>query len=96
MSTNNEAIKILPKRPDSEEAIKLIGELEDFLVPLYPSESRHGFSVEKLISEKVAFFVLRYNGAPAGCGGSSCSERNMGRSNGYLSARNTADWAFPS
>ena len=69
MSANDEDVTILPERPDSEIAIALIDELEDFLVPLYPSESRHGFSVEKLISEKVAFFVLRYNGAPAGCGG---------------------------
>ena len=47
----------------------LIQELEATLDPLYPSESWHGFSVEKLIAEEVAFFVLRYNGAPAGCGG---------------------------
>jgi GNAT superfamily N-acetyltransferase len=67
--TGNESITILPERPDTPEAIGLIQELEATLDPLYPSESRHGFSVEKLIAEKVAFFVLRYGGAPAGCGG---------------------------
>ena len=67
--TGNGSITILPERPDTPDAIDLIQELEATLAPLYPSESRHGFSVEKLIAEKVAFFVLRYDGAPAGCGG---------------------------
>ena len=60
---------IKPERPDSADAIALITELEAHLEPLYPRESRHGFSVEKLISHAVAFFVLRENDAPAGCGG---------------------------
>lgn len=47
----------------------LIGELEDHLASLYPAESRHGFSVRKLIDQGVAFFVLRADGRPAGCGG---------------------------
>jgi putative acetyltransferase len=67
--TDNELVTILPERPDTPDALELIRELEAYLHPLYPSESRHGFSVEKLIAEKVAFFVLRYDGAPAGCGG---------------------------
>ena len=36
---------------------------------MYPDESRHGLSVERLIAESVAFFVLRLHGEPAGCGG---------------------------
>jgi GNAT superfamily N-acetyltransferase len=55
--------------PDSPEAIALINELEAHLEPLYPRESRHGYSVEKLIAQAVAFFVLRDNDTPAGCGG---------------------------
>jgi GNAT superfamily N-acetyltransferase len=47
----------------------LIEELESHLAMRYPSESRHGLSVERLIAEDVAFFVLRCDGAPAGCGG---------------------------
>jgi GNAT superfamily N-acetyltransferase len=60
---------IMPERPDSADALALIAELETWLEPFYPSESRHGYSVEKLIAENVAFFVTRYNSTPAGCGG---------------------------
>jgi ribosomal protein S18 acetylase RimI-like enzyme len=60
---------ITRERPDSADAIALITELEAHLVPLYPAESRHGFSVEKLIAQAVAFFVLREHDMPAGCGG---------------------------
>jgi GNAT superfamily N-acetyltransferase len=63
------SIRISPEHPDSADAIALITELEAHLEPLYPRESRHGFSVEKLIAEAVAFFVLRHNNTPAGCGG---------------------------
>jgi GNAT superfamily N-acetyltransferase len=60
---------IKPERPDSADAIVLITELEAHLDPLYPPESRHGLSVEKLVAQAVAFFVLRDNDTPAGCGG---------------------------
>ena len=60
---------ITPERPDSADAVTLITELEAHLDPLYPAESRHGYSVEKLLAQGVAFFVLRDNGTPAGCGG---------------------------
>ena len=60
---------ITREHPDSPDAVALITELEAHLEPLYPRESRHGYSVEKLIAQAVAFFVLRDNGTPAGCGG---------------------------
>jgi GNAT superfamily N-acetyltransferase len=60
---------ITRERPDSADAIALITELEAHLDPLYPPESRHGYSVEKLIAQAVAFFVLRDDDIPAGCGG---------------------------
>lgn len=60
---------ITPERPDSADAIALINELEAHLDPLYPAASRHGYSVEKLLAQNVAFFVLRNGGTPAGCGG---------------------------
>jgi putative acetyltransferase len=60
---------ISPERPDSTDAVALITELEAHLEPLYPRESRHGYSVEKLLAQGVAFFVLRHNDTPAGCGG---------------------------
>ncbi len=49
--------------------MELIAELEAYLSPLYPSESRHGYSVAKLLRENVAFFVIRHDRTPAGCGG---------------------------
>ena len=60
---------ITAERPDSPDASALINELEAHLASLYPVESRHGFSVQKLIDQKVAFFVLRADGQAAGCGG---------------------------
>lgn len=69
---------ITPERPDTPEAITLIEELEAQLAPLYPRESRHGYSVEKLIAEAVAFFLIRQNGTPAGCGGIQLFGREYG------------------
>lgn len=60
---------IVAERPDTEDATILINELEGHLGPLYPQESRHGYSVEKLLKEAVAFFVIHHDGMPAGCGG---------------------------
>jgi putative acetyltransferase len=60
---------IVAERADTHDATTLINELEGHLGPLYPQESRHGFSVEKLLKEAVAFFVMRHDGMPAGCGG---------------------------
>lgn len=60
---------ITSEKPDTPDASALIAELEAHLEPLYPRESRHGFAVEKLIAESVAFFLIRHEGAPAGCGG---------------------------
>ena len=72
------AITIRAERPDSLDAVQLIGELEAHLRPLYPQESRHGFSVEKLLREAVAFFVIRQEGLPAGCGGIKLYETAYG------------------
>jgi GNAT superfamily N-acetyltransferase len=60
---------ITPERPDSPDAVALIAELDAHLDPLYPRTSRHGYSVDKLLAEGVAFFVIREGGVPAGCGG---------------------------
>src|SRR5215831_17094715 len=63
------AIAIVEERPDTPDAMQLIGELDALLTPLYPTESRHGFSVEKLLRDGVHFFVMRRDGLPVGCGG---------------------------
>lgn len=60
---------ITRERPDTADARMLIEELESHLAPFYPATSRHGYSVEKLIRQRVAFFVTRQDGVPAGCGG---------------------------
>ena len=60
---------IMQEQPDTADATALITELDAYLTPLYAQESRHGYSVEKLIREGVAFFVMRCDAIPAGCGG---------------------------
>jgi len=60
---------IIPERPDTADAQMLIAELEQHLAPFYPATSRHGYSVEKLIQQGVAFFIARVDEVPAGCGG---------------------------
>ena len=60
---------ITAERPDNSDAVVLITELEAQLEPFYPRASRHGLSVEQLLAEAVAFFVLRSDGTPAACGG---------------------------
>jgi GNAT superfamily N-acetyltransferase len=63
------SVHIERERPDTPDAVSLITELDDLLIPLYPIESHHGFSVDRLLAENVAFFVLRADGVAAGCGG---------------------------
>ena len=63
------SVIITAERPDTPDAIALITELEAVLEPLYPQESRHGLSIERLINEGVPFFVLRTDGTAAACGG---------------------------
>ncbi len=63
------SVTIAQERPDSADAVQLIEELEAGLAQHYAAESRHGYSVEKLLREGVAFFVVRHDGVPAGCGG---------------------------
>ena len=63
-------ITIVPATPDSADALQLITELDAHLNAIpYPPQSRHALSVERLLREGVAFFVVRYGETPAGCGG---------------------------
>ena len=61
-------VMITDERPDSAAATELIAELELYLNSFYPPESQHGYSVEKLLNEGVAFFVARQDGIAVGCG----------------------------
>jgi ribosomal protein S18 acetylase RimI-like enzyme len=62
-------VVIVEEGPDTADAATLIGELDALLEPLYAQKSRHGYSVDKLLREGVAFFVARLDGVPAACGG---------------------------
>jgi putative acetyltransferase len=56
--------------PDAPHAAALINELETHLQSFgYPAQSRHGFSIEKLLRDGVPFFVIYSEGVPIGCGG---------------------------
>lgn len=64
------SITITQVAADSPEAVELIGELDKHLMGHpYPPQSRHAYSVEKLLREQVVFFVTRCDGQLAGCGG---------------------------
>lgn len=63
-------IKIEQVSPDTSDAVELISELDAYLNQLpYTPESRHAFSVDKLIREGVVFFIATINDEPVGCGG---------------------------
>jgi ribosomal protein S18 acetylase RimI-like enzyme len=62
-------IEILAARADSPAARELIAELDAHLESRYPPQSCHGYRVEKLLTENVAFYIAYAEGAPAGCGG---------------------------
>lgn len=73
------SITIIEERPDSADAVLLIDELQTHLNPdKYPDESRHGYSVDKLLREGIAFFVIRHDDVPAGCGGIKFFEKDYG------------------
>ena len=63
------SITIRREHPGTAEASRLIAELDAYLDPLYPRESQHGYSIDKLIEQRVEFFVVCHDGEPAGCGG---------------------------
>jgi GNAT superfamily N-acetyltransferase len=64
------SIKIEETRPDSPAAVQLISELDtDLQRHPYPPQSRHAYSVDKLLREGVNFFIASYNDQLAGCGG---------------------------
>lgn len=63
-------INIVEVRPDSADAVQLIAELDDHLLSHpYPPQSRHAYSVDKLIREGVIFFVAYFDGRLSACGG---------------------------
>jgi putative acetyltransferase len=73
------SITIVEVPPDSADAVQLISELDVHLqAHPYPQQSRHAFSVEKLLLERVAFFITHYRGELAGCGGIKIFQNEYG------------------
>ena len=69
MAIDKSSFTIRKEHPGTKAARMLIGELDAYLDPLYPKESQHGYSIEKLVAQRVEFFVLYEDEAPAACGG---------------------------
>jgi putative acetyltransferase len=53
----------------TDDARRLIEELEEELSGDYSAEQRHGLSVERVFQPNISFFVARLNGEAVGCGG---------------------------
>jgi len=72
-------IAITEERPDSSDALKLLSELDvELWLHPYPVESRHAFTVDKLLQQGVVFFVARLDGEPAACGGVKLFDSDYG------------------
>jgi putative acetyltransferase len=53
----------------TDDARRLIGELDAELNAAYSVEQRHGLSVERVFQPGVLFFIARLDGQAVGCGG---------------------------
>lgn len=53
----------------TSELRELIAELNEALGKLYPEDQRHGLALDQLFRPSMRFFLVRWEGAPAGCGG---------------------------
>jgi GNAT superfamily N-acetyltransferase len=60
---------ISQERPDSTDGRSIIDELTAEIEPLYPPEYRHGYTVQRMVDENVAFFLIRDGDDCMGCGG---------------------------
>ena len=82
---------ITRERPDTLDSINLITELEAHLEPLYPPESRHGFNVDKLLAEAVAFSCCAQTGRLRVVAASNWWATSMARSSGCMCVHNFVD-----
>ncbi len=78
------SVTITLEHPDTLEIIEVIDELTAILSAPYPPESVHGYSVQQLIDQRVAFHVIRVNGEIAGCGGVQFIKQHRGPRYGEL------------
>ena len=63
------AIAIAAETPDQPDVVGLLQAADARSASLYPTESRHGASVETLLAQKASFVVVRQGGRAVGCGG---------------------------
>ncbi|MCL4517590.1 MAG: GNAT family N-acetyltransferase [Thaumarchaeota archaeon] len=61
-------VEIKQERADTPEAMRMLDELDRYLISLYPPESNHLLSISELLEPNVSFFVARMNGTAVGCG----------------------------
>ena len=80
---SSDSVTIHREHPATEAASRLIAELDAYLSPLYPQESQHGYSIEKLVRQQVEFFVLYDDGEAAGCGGVQFFDDRQGSDGAY-------------
>ncbi len=80
---SSDSVTIRREHPGTEAASMLIAELDAYLSPLYPQESQHGYSIEKLVQQRVEFFVLYHDGEPAACGGVQFFDDRQGTEGAY-------------
>ncbi|HLY47531.1 MAG TPA: GNAT family N-acetyltransferase [Stellaceae bacterium] len=52
----------------TEDARRLIAELDEVLGAVYPPEQRHGLSLDQVFEPHVRFFIARLGDAAVGCG----------------------------
>lgn len=62
-------VVIQQETPEQSEVLQLLHKADDRSSSLYPSESRHGPSLNALMAPNVRFFVARIAGIAVGCGG---------------------------
>jgi putative acetyltransferase len=61
-------VSITLESPLRSDVARLIGELDAYLMALYPAESNHLLDVETLAAPDVRFFVARRGADAVGCG----------------------------
>jgi putative acetyltransferase len=59
----------------TDDARRLIDELEAELGGHFPPEQRHGYSVDRVFQPHVRFFIARLDGKAVGCGGVAFEHR---------------------
>jgi putative acetyltransferase len=64
----NLSLAIAPVNPTNSAIVELVTELDEYLNPLYPPESRHGLNLAALSHESVTIFLASLANEPVGCG----------------------------